>query len=370
MNNIALSTITLPGTPAGRNEQLVADAARLTDLRHRVLRELRTQPAAGRTALDILALNWARGLAADRGFTPRKRIHAHDAMPLHRLGLLQPLASLARGGWLKRRLPNSTLAGADLAWADEKLTLWARVARARVLAAWFEQLVAAGAPHTVRQSALTHAAEATPHGAKSNALAHGQRCKVYLDAILHLLAGSPTQFRVPGNPRQLRVPAWVSENAGSLLERFKALEPLRGSGGLPVGSGSIYAGPAVSRYLVNHDVGKAFCASLDEAGRVHFPGHAEASAKRWAQAGGAALECELMSKDMCMHLCTAAEVEVLAKDSVAPVLLLAVFAEIHANAEDVFGGFDSDSFKIKLKHLDRRGRALLAQWTKDGHEPV
>ncbi len=34
-------------------------------------------------------------------------------------------------------------------------------------------------------------------------------------------------------------------------------------------------------------------------------------------------------------------------------------AEVHSNAA-MFGGTDSDSFKIKAKHLNKRGRQVLA----------
>ena len=38
-------------------------------------------------------------------------------------------------------------------------------------------------------------------------------------------------------------------------------------------------------------------------------------------------------------------------------LLISALAEIHSNAQ-MFGGIESDSFKIKWKHIDRRGNAI------------
>jgi hypothetical protein len=45
----------------------------------------------------------------------------------------------------------------------------------------------------------------------------------------------------------------------------------------------------------------------------------------------------------------------------AASLYLTAVAEVHANAP-MFGGFESTSFKSKMKHLDRRGKALLRHW--------
>jgi len=43
----------------------------------------------------------------------------------------------------------------------------------------------------------------------------------------------------------------------------------------------------------------------------------------------------------------------------AAALLLTAIAEVHSNAE-MFGGHDSDSFKAKIKRLDKRGRIAIA----------
>jgi hypothetical protein len=51
----------------------------------------------------------------------------------------------------------------------------------------------------------------------------------------------------------------------------------------------------------------------------------------------------------------------------AVTLLLAGLAEIHANAE-MFNGFDSPSFKIKYKQIDRRGRAICKFLKLDDEE--
>jgi len=59
-----------------------------------------------------------------------------------------------------------------------------------------------------------------------------------------------------------------------------------------------------------------------------------------------------------IHLLKDAGVPAFAARPQAIALLLTGLAEIHANA-DMFGGIDNDSFKIKWKQIDKRGRAIL-----------
>lgn len=111
-------------------------------------------------------------------------------------------------------------------------------------------------------------------------------------------------------------------------------------------------------YLAWHDCGKPFVHEVDEQGRSHFPGHAQASADIWEKVGGTPGECEMMRQDMTLHTLSAEGVPTFARHPQALALLVAAVASVQANAED-FGGFESSSYKAKLKHLDRRGRALL-----------
>jgi hypothetical protein len=55
----------------------------------------------------------------------------------------------------------------------------------------------------------------------------------------------------------------------------------------------------------------------------------------------------------------AEDVEDFCKDpKMACTLLLSALAEVHSNA-NMFGGIDSTSFKIKWKHLDKRGKKAV-----------
>lgn len=61
---------------------------------------------------------------------------------------------------------------------------------------------------------------------------------------------------------------------------------------------------------------------------------------------------------MMVHTMKADDIPEFAKSREAVSLLLTALAEVHANAE-LFGGIDTISFKIKWKHVDKRGTALM-----------
>jgi hypothetical protein len=65
----------------------------------------------------------------------------------------------------------------------------------------------------------------------------------------------------------------------------------------------------------------------------------------------------LMGMDMDIHLLKGDDIEAFAARKEAAALLLAGLSEIHANAQ-MFGGIESTSFKMKWKHIDRRGKQI------------
>jgi hypothetical protein len=119
-------------------------------------------------------------------------------------------------------------------------------------------------------------------------------------------------------------------------------------------------------YQLFHDCGKPMCRTIDEEGRQHFPGHAEASERQWLECGGSPEIGRLIRLDMAMHTASAEEMTLLCQIPDAASLYLTALAEIHANAP-MFGGFDSTSFKMKAKHLDRRGKLLAAKLMLEPH---
>lgn len=114
----------------------------------------------------------------------------------------------------------------------------------------------------------------------------------------------------------------------------------------------------VEQYIRMHDCAKPIVLQIDEDGRRHFPGHAAASEQVWLAVGGHPLVARLMGMDMDAHLLKADGIQEFADRPEAVTLLLTALAEVHSNAA-MFGGFESDSFKIKAKHLDKRGRAVM-----------
>lgn len=117
----------------------------------------------------------------------------------------------------------------------------------------------------------------------------------------------------------------------------------------------------VKEYQVMHDCGKPYCMIIDSDGKRHFPNHEEVSTKIFNQISDNKIVSDLISKDMVLHTIKSDEVEDFIKNNsiqTVVTLLLTALCEIHANA-DMFGGIDSQSFKIKFKQLDRRGNQIL-----------
>jgi len=128
----------------------------------------------------------------------------------------------------------------------------------------------------------------------------------------------------------------------------------------------------VRTYHIFHDCGKPYCLTIDADGKKHFPNHAAESARVFRElfienrefdatkdSGLLLMTEQLIKLDMWAHTCRGEEITEFCKHPLAPTLLLTAWAEIHANAE-MFGGFESTSFKIKRKHLAKVTRRLHA----------
>lgn len=107
-------------------------------------------------------------------------------------------------------------------------------------------------------------------------------------------------------------------------------------------------------YQVWHDCGKPLCAQ-----NGHFPNHAQLSAKQWLHLFPEdTLVAELMANDMLFHLAKSDTANQAWQHPYAYTLYLTAWAEVYANAS-MFGGMDSDSFKIKRKRLIQTGKKML-----------
>lgn len=111
-------------------------------------------------------------------------------------------------------------------------------------------------------------------------------------------------------------------------------------------------------YTVHHDCGKPSCLTVGEDGKRRYPGHAVASEAVAASMGLRKAVRSLISKDMDFHTLKSEDIARFAADPDAVTLMVVAAAEVLANAE-MFGGTDSDSFKIKWKHIEKRGRQVL-----------
>lgn len=158
------------------------------------------------------------------------------------------------------------------------------------------------------------------------------------------------------NPQMIwRLPAWFTEHADwireTLMPHFEN----------------------IAIYHQWHDCGKPYCKTIDEDGKVHYPDHAETSAKIWNSLTQGQTDpwakdnrwigC-LIRDDMLCHQLRPADAEAFALNPNAVTLLTTALCELHANAS-MFGGLESDSFKIKYKRLDKCGATILNKLTKE-----
>lgn len=136
---------------------------------------------------------------------------------------------------------------------------------------------------------------------------------------------------------QARIPNWFTENYRKLIKLQ-------------------HEQPIVEMYHVFHDCGKPYCRMVDEGGRVHFPDHANFSYSLFVGMIGEPTVARLIRYDMAYHTLAQTELNSLdLSEKDRATLLVTALAEIHSNAE-MFGGIDSDSFKMKWKKIERRGR--------------
>lgn len=166
-------------------------------------------------------------------------------------------------------------------------------------------------------------------------LGHGVSVhKFYEDLYWHLISGHSLAL-------EWRLPEWITDPriTSRLTARLTAPCQLR-------------------PYHVYHDCGKPFVRTVDEEGRQHFPGHADASADLYLKAGGDSHIATLIRQDMDIHLLKADDCAAFIQRPHWADLLVTGLAEIHSNAR-MFGGIESTSFKIKWKALNQRGKKML-----------
>ena len=116
----------------------------------------------------------------------------------------------------------------------------------------------------------------------------------------------------------------------------------------------------IKHYNIWHDISKPYVRTIDTNGKNHYPNHAEESQKIWSTIFPEMNTIgRLIGNDMLFHTSKNYD-EIRSKNlSIADkcTLLITALSEIHSNAT-MFGGTDSDSFKIKFKKLQKIGATM------------
>lgn len=113
----------------------------------------------------------------------------------------------------------------------------------------------------------------------------------------------------------------------------------------------------INQYQIFHDCGKPFCLKIDDEGKRHFPDHAKKSSEIWFNLTGNVIQSELIAHDMDIHLLKMDQFNEFYKLPYHTTLLITGLCEIHSNAS-MFGGIESDSFKIKWKKINKIGKKI------------
>lgn len=116
----------------------------------------------------------------------------------------------------------------------------------------------------------------------------------------------------------------------------------------------------MENYQIYHDCGKHLSKKIDEDGKIHYPNHAEHSSNLYGQYFNNEIAKELILKDLNFHTFKSENmIQWIDEEKTQTLasLYLTAWAEILANAS-MFGGFESESFKIKRKKLIQHGKKL------------
>lgn len=167
-------------------------------------------------------------------------------------------------------------------------------------------------------------------------LEHGLSVRNYtFDLINHLRYNTPLNF-------DWILPDWVYTNKELILSN------------LPDDK-------IIKYYTILHDCSKPYCLKVDDEGKNHFENHAELSADIFSKLFNCKTTEHLIRHDMDIHLLKADDVDQFCKDPLCLTLLLVGLSEIHSNS-NMFGGTKSESFKIKWKKINQRGKKIIKNY--------
>jgi hypothetical protein len=93
------------------------------------------------------------------------------------------------------------------------------------------------------------------------------------------------------------------------------------------------------------------------------------SYETWLRISSNKTIAKLILHDMDIHTMKAADVDEFCRHREATTLLLAGLAEVHSNAK-MFGGIESESFKIKWSQINKRGKAICRKLFGEHHVSI
>jgi peptidyl-tRNA hydrolase len=190
--------------------------------------------------------------------------------------------------------------------------------------------------HNPNVEQLLQDMSATYQFESQNVLEHGRSVWKYCAQVIRCLQEQDCQ--------NLPIPAVFFENANLLLA-------------------NLYDSTVIRDYCVWHDCGKPYCKTVDENGKQHFPNHAQVSCetflKYFPNHPHKETIARLIQNDMDIHLLKDADVETFMQKPIKDICthLIVGLAELLSNAQ-MFGGYESTSFKIKLKSLTQRTKKI------------
>lgn len=172
-----------------------------------------------------------------------------------------------------------------------------------------------------------------PQTIGQSTLEHGFSVKNHLfDLLNHLKYGSPLKY-------EWRIPDWIYTHKDQIIK-------------------SLPSDKVLKLYTIFHDCGKWKCLTINSDGKRQFPNHAEESYQVFNSLFDDSITSELIKHDMDIHTLKSSQIEEFCRIPYHLTLLLVGLCEINSNAK-MFGGFESDSFKIKYKSILKKGKKII-----------
>lgn len=168
---------------------------------------------------------------------------------------------------------------------------------------------------------------------EQSVLEHGFSVKNHVfDLINHLKFNKQLKYT-------WKLPNWVYEDKQFILDNLVDVSDIK-------------------IYTVLHDCGKPYCKTVDSEGRSHFKNHAEISHLTFKKLFDNESVATMILNDMKIHTLKSEEIVNFCESKYSITNLIVGLAEVHSNAK-MFGGIDSVNFKIKYKHIEKRGRQII-----------